>query len=87
LITTTESHIYLYVFGIGSDVNTQLLTPLSSQNNGLTEYLGNDEIYSRISNFYLKIRNPVLLSPTISFNPANVIQVYPSPLPNLYKGQ
>ena len=87
LILTTETHIYLYVFGIGSDVNTQLLTPLSSQNNGLTEYLGNDEIFSRISLFYLKIRNPVLLSPTITFNPANVIQVYPSPLQNLYKGQ
>jgi len=87
LITTAETHIYLYCFGIGSDVNTQLLTPLSAQNSGLTEYLGNDEIYSRISNFYLKIRNPVLLSPTISFNPNNVIQVYPTPLPNLYKGQ
>lgn len=87
LIITAETHIYLYCFGIGSDVNTQLLTPLSAQNSGLTEYLGTDDIYSRISNFYLKIRNPVLLSPTISFNPNNVIQVYPSPLPNLYKGQ
>jgi Ca-activated chloride channel family protein len=87
LILTTETHIYLYAFGIGSDVNTQLLTPLSSQNNGLTEYLGNDEIFSRISYFYLKIRNPVLLNTTITFDPPNVIQVYPSPLPNIYKGQ
>lgn len=87
LILNTETHIYLYCFGIGSDVNTQLLTPLSSQNNGITEYLGNDEVYARISTFYMKIRNPVLLSPTISFIPNNNIQVYPSPLPNLYKGQ
>ncbi|MCE1164261.1 MAG: VWA domain-containing protein [Bacteroidetes bacterium] len=87
LIVSTETNIYLYCFGIGSDVNTQLLTPLSAQNNGITEYLGNDEVYSRISSFYLKIRNPVLLSPTVTFNPNNVIQVYPSPLPNLYKGQ
>lgn len=87
LIVQTETNIYLYVFGIGSDVNVQLLTLLGSQNNGLTEFLGNDEIYSRISDFYLRIRNPVLLSPTVTFNPSNVIQVYPSPLPNLYKGQ
>lgn len=87
LMVAAETNIYLYCFGIGSDVNTQLLTPLGSQNRGLTEYLGNDEIYSRISNFYLKIRNPVLLSPTVTFNPSNVLEVYPNPLPNLYKGQ
>lgn len=87
LIVSTETNIFLYCFGIGSDVNVQLLTLLGSQNNGLAEFLGNDELYSRITDFYLRIRNPVLLSPSISFSPANVIEVYPSPLPNLYKGQ
>jgi len=87
LIVSTETNIFLYCFGIGSDVNVQLLTLLGSQNSGLAEFLGNDELYSRITDFYLRIRNPVLLSPTISFSPNNVIEVYPSPLPNLYKGQ
>jgi len=87
LIVSTETNIFLYCFGIGSDVNVQLLTLLGSQNSGLAEFLGNDELYSRITDFYLRIRNPVLLSPTISFSPSNVIEVYPSPLPNLYKGQ
>lgn len=87
LIVSTETNIFLYCFGIGSDVNVQLLTLLGSQNNGLAEFLGNDELYSRITDFYLRIRNPVLLSPTVTFSPANVIEVYPSPLPNLYKGQ
>lgn len=87
LIISTETNIFLYCFGIGSDVNVQLLTLLGSQNKGLAEFLGNDELYSRITDFYLRIRNPVLLSPTISFSPSNVIEVYPSPLPNLYKGQ
>lgn len=87
LIISTETNIFLYCFGIGTDVNIQLLTLMGSQNNGLAEFLGNDELYSRITDFYLRIRNPVLLSPSISFSPANVIEVYPSPLPNLYKGQ
>lgn len=87
LIISTETNIFLYCFGIGSDVNVQLLTLMGAQNNGLTEFLGNDELYSRITDFYLRIRNPVLLTPTITFNPSNVIEVYPSPLPNLYKGQ
>lgn len=87
LIISTETNIFLYCFGIGSDVNVQLLTLMGSQNKGLTEFLGNDELYSRITDFYLRIRNPVLLTPSVTFNPNNVIEVYPSPLPNLYKGQ
>jgi len=87
LIISTETNIFLYCFGIGTDVNIQLLTLMGAQNKGLAEFLGNDELYSRITDFYLRIRNPVLLSPSISFSPANVIEVYPSPLPNLYKGQ
>lgn len=87
LIQSTETNIFLYNFGIGSDVNVQLLTLLGSQNNGLAEFLGNDELYSRITDFYLRIRNPVLLRPTVSFSPNNVIELYPNPLPNLYKGQ
>lgn len=87
LIQSNESNIFLYCFGIGSDVNVQLLTLMGSQNSGLAEFLGSDELYSRITEFYLRIRNPVLLSPTISFSGNSVSEVYPSPLPNLYKGQ
>lgn len=87
LIVTSERKIFLYSFGIGSDVNAQLLTLISSQNNGYAEFLGEDEIYDRISKFYLRIRNPVLLSPTISFNNPTINNVHPNPLPNLYKGQ
>ncbi len=87
LILSTETNIFLYCFGIGTDVNVQLLTLMGSQNSGLSEMLGNDELYNRITDFYLRIRNPVLLSPSISFSPGNVIELYPDPLPNLYKGQ
>jgi len=87
LIVSTGTHVFLYVFGIGSDLNLQLLTLMASQNSGMSEFLGDDEIYSRITNFYLKVRNPVLLSPTITFNPANVTRICPAPLPNLYKGE
>lgn len=86
LIVTSERKIFLYSFGIGSDVNVQLLTLISSQNNGYSEFLGADEIYDRISKFYLRIRNPVLLSPSISFNNPTINNVHPNPLPNLYKG-
>jgi len=87
LITSTETKIFLYSFGIGTDVNQQLLTLMSSQNNGYSEFLLDGELESRITNFYLRIKNPVLLSPTVSFNAGGITNVYPDPLPNLYIGQ
>jgi len=87
LITSTETEIFLYSFGIGTDVDQQLLTLMSSQNNGYAEFLLNDELESRITNFYLRIKNPVLLSPTVTYSSQNINNVYPNPLPNLYLGQ
>ncbi len=87
LIKTSERKIFLFSFGIGSDANNQLLTLISLHNNGLAEFLGNDELYSRITDFYLSIRNPVLLNSHITFTPPVVTEVYPDSLPNLYKGK
>ncbi len=87
LIQTTETKIFLYSFGIGNDVDQQLLTLMSSQNNGFAEFLLNDEVESRITNFYQRIKNPVLLSPTVTFSSTFINNVYPSPLQNLYIGQ
>jgi len=83
----TGKSIYIFTFGIGSDVNQQLLTLIASQNKGLAEFLGNDQLESRITDFYNTIRNPVIISPSIAFSSSAVSEPYPNPLPNLYKGQ
>jgi len=87
LITTSEQRIFLFSFGIGGDVNQQLLTLLSMNNKGFADFLGNDELYSRITDFYQTIRYPVLLDSRISFTPSIVTEVFPDSLPNLYKGK
>ncbi|HLP51962.1 MAG TPA: VWA domain-containing protein [Chitinophagales bacterium] len=87
LITNTAPDINLHVFGIGSDVNTNLLTELATQNNGSAAFLTTSNVATAISNFYTTIQNPVLLNTTITYNPPVVFQTYPNPLPNLYKGQ
>lgn len=87
LVISSETDITIFTFGIGNDANEQLLTLLASQHNGISEFLGNDELEERITNFYLRIRNPVLLKTQMSFSPEVVTETYPSPLPNLYKGQ
>ncbi len=87
LTQTTETEIMIFSFGIGTGANEQLLTLLAANNNGLAEFLGNDEVEDRITSFYLKIRNPVLLNTAMSFTPEVISEAYPSPLPSLYQGQ
>ncbi len=86
-IKTLNKSLQIFCFGIGGDANQQLLALLSSHNNGLAYYLGNNEFYSSITNFYMTIRNPVLLNSHITFEPNIISEVYPDSLPNLYKGQ
>ncbi len=86
LIQQTETNIFLFNFGIGLDVNYQLLTLLASQNNGIAKFLENNQLEEEITHFYLMIKNPVLLNSQISFSPAVIDETYPDPLPNLYKG-
>lgn len=87
-IVANETEIFLFTFGIGESVTTDLLTLLAVENNGFVTFLGDNEIVDVISNFYLTIRNPVLLNPIITVEPSGSISnVYPDPLPNLYKGQ
>ncbi len=87
LVSTSESNVSIFTFGIGAGANEQLLTLLASNNNGLAEFLGDDELFSRITSFYQRIRNPVLLNTQIAFSPSVISEVYPDPLPNLYIGQ
>lgn len=87
LTTSLERKVAIFAFGIGSDVNSQLLSLISSQNNGISEFLGNDELEKRITEFYLKIRNPVLVNTTMTLESDKIREVYPNPLPNLYKGE
>ncbi|MCB9211779.1 MAG: VWA domain-containing protein [Ignavibacteriales bacterium] len=87
LIGQNESQITVFTFGIGSSVNEQLLTLLATENNGLAEFLGNDEVEEVITQFYLLIRNPVLLGTELSFSSANINEITPKNFPSLYKGQ
>ncbi|MCD4730373.1 MAG: VWA domain-containing protein [Bacteroidales bacterium] len=79
--------LMIHTFGIGNDVNQQLLSMIASQNNGLSEFLLDSELEDLITTFYLRIRNPVLLNTEMTFNPPLIFETYPNPLPNLYLGQ
>lgn len=87
LVTTNEVNLNLFCFGIGDYTNEQLLTQLAMNHNGIAEFLGDDELEVRITEFYLRIRNPVILSTVLGFAPDIITEVFPDPLPSLYQGQ
>ncbi|NQV50388.1 MAG: VWA domain-containing protein [Candidatus Marinimicrobia bacterium] len=87
IVNASETEIMVFPFGIGTGANEQLLSQLANQNEGIAYFLGNDELEASITQFYLLIRNPVLLNTELSFSLTGVSQAYPSPLPNLYVGQ
>jgi len=87
LVNSSETNMMIFTFGIGAYANEQLLNQLATEHNGLADFLGDDELEEKITNFYLKIKNPVLLNTEMSFSPDIVSDAFPSPLPNLYIGQ
>jgi Ca-activated chloride channel homolog len=87
LIVQSEKQIALFTFGIGSSVNERLLSAIAANNNGMAEYLKDEDLESAITDFYLMIQNPVLLNTHITYSPDVMAEIYPKQLPNLYKGK
>ncbi|MEJ2543786.1 MAG: VIT domain-containing protein [Calditrichaceae bacterium] len=83
-----NNFIRIFSFGVGYDVNTYLLDKISSDSHGSANYVKPGENIEReISTLFAKISSPVLTDPQIDFADANVYDVYPQKLPDLFKGQ
>ena len=77
----------IFVFGVGHDVNTQLLDRISSDNRGTSVYVGEGEdLEVALSGFYEKIASPVLADLAVELRGIETDQVYPRVLPDLFKG-
>ena len=77
----------LFVFGVGFDVNTELLDKLSSDNRGTSAYVGeNEDLEVAVSSYYEKISSPLLADLALSFKGIETFQSYPQTLPDLFKG-
>jgi len=77
----------IFVFGVGNDVNTELLDRISSDNRGTSVYVGEkDDLEVAISSYYEKISSPLLSDLKISFKGIEVRDSYPRSLPDLFKG-
>jgi len=77
----------IFVFGVGSDVNSSLLRRLAMAHKGATEYITEGEaIDTKVPQFYSKISKPVLTDLQLDFGEMRTRSLYPKTLPHLYKG-
>ncbi|MEW5900468.1 MAG: VWA domain-containing protein, partial [Acidobacteriota bacterium] len=77
----------LFVFGVGYDVNTELLDRLAQENRGTSIYVGeNEDLEVAISGYYEKISSPLLSDLAITYKGIEAFQTYPATLPDLFKG-
>jgi len=80
----------IFSFGIGDDVNTHLLDRLSAETRAVSQYVGSrEDMEIKVSNFFTKIKEPVLSDVQVAISGPDIktSEIYPSALPDLFKGQ
>ncbi len=84
---TAPANTRLFSFGVGDDVNTELLDTLAEENRGLVSYVRPEErIDEEVSSLYTKIQTPVLTDLEIDFGKVMVEEMYPPQIPDLFAG-
>ena len=80
-------NVRLFSFGVGYDVDADLLDQLSLDQGGSSSYVRPEErIDEAVSAFYNKIKTPVLSDIEIDFGDVAVDQLFPKELPDLFAG-
>ena len=70
-------------------MNTHLLDKITEDTRAVSQYvLPEEDLEVKVSNFFSKIKEPVLANPTLKFTgDIRATKLYPSPLPDLFKGE
>lgn len=78
----------IFSFGIGSDVNTQLLDQIAEGTRAFSQYvLENEDLEIKVSNFYTRIKEPALTNVRLEFSGGvRISSLYPAQIPDLFKG-
>ena len=87
---SNPQHVRIFSFGIGTDVNTHLLDRIAEGTRSFSQYvLAEEDIEIKLSNFYTKIKDPVLSNVELAFSGEGIkaTQIYPGAMPDLFKGE
>jgi Ca-activated chloride channel homolog len=86
-VQARNTNTRIFTFGVGYDVDTQLLDRVAAMNGGLSDYVRpTEDIQVAVSNLYDRISHPVLTGLTLDFGDAEVDDFYPSAIPDLFAG-
>lgn len=79
----------LFTVGIGSAPNSYFMTRAATVGRGTYVYIGKGiEVQTKMMELFAKIESPVLSDLRVTVNGSDVeMEVYPSPIPDLYKGE
>ena len=83
-----KNKIRFFNFGVGDDVNTHLLDQLANDQDGTCTYVSpREDIEIKVSDFFSKIKNPVMTDAFFDFGSASgANSIYPKKIPALFKG-
>ena len=77
----------VFVWGVGNDLNANLLDRIASQQRGDSYYvLPGEDIEVSMSSFYDKISNPVLTDLSVTIEGVRTSELYPRQIPDLFHG-
>ena len=77
----------VFTFGVGFDLNTTLLDTLARDHRGTSDYVRpQEDIEVKVSAIYNKIAYPVMSDVKLDYGQAQVYDVYPRQMPDLFRG-
>lgn len=82
------ANLRIFTFGVGNDINTHLLDKITEMTRAFRSYISPEQdIEVEVSNFYGKVQSPILTDIVLSYGKGiNVSKIYPSQMPDLFKG-
>ncbi len=86
-VEANRAQVRLFSFGVGYDLNTNLLDKLATEHRGANDYIEpNEDIEVKVSNFFAKVNYPVLSDLKLDLGSIEAELIYPRSLPDLFKG-
>ena len=77
----------IFVFGVGYDVNVNLLDKMAEQNGGTRQYVKPKEnLEVAVSSFFTKVSEPILVNLALKIQNIKTKNLYPQKLPHLFRG-
>ena len=78
--------IRIFTFGVGDQLNAELIDNLAEQNGGVSDYVSEEEdLEIKVSSLFAKLTYPVLSDVGLQFSNVETAQIYPRKMTDVFK--